>query len=107
MLLELLGHVVKKAYDGPTAIVIAHDFHPDIVFLDIAMPDIDGYEVARRLRSQLQDLRMHLIAVTAYGQRDDIRHAYLAGFDCHLLKPVGPITLSAVLARHARAFPET
>ena len=61
MLVELSGHVVETAYDGPSAIVLAHDFKPDIVLLDIAMPEMDGYEVAGRLLSQFPDSRMHLI----------------------------------------------
>ena len=69
---QLSGHVGRGgAYDGPSAIVIAHDFRPDIVFLYIAMPDIDGYEVARHLRSQLPTSRMHFVAVSCYGQTRD------------------------------------
>jgi CheY-like chemotaxis protein len=106
MLLEASGHVVKTAYDGASAIVLAHDFKPDIVLLDIVMPEMDGYEVARRLLSRLPDSRMHLIAVTGYGQRHDMISAYEAGFDCHLLKPVDAMTLRAVLARFIAALRE-
>ena len=106
MLLESSGHVVKTAYDGASAIVLAHEFKPNVVLLDIAMPEMDGYEVARRLLSQLLDSRMHLIAVTGYGKRHDMIRAYEAGFDCHLLKPVDANTLKAVLARYTAAIQE-
>ena len=101
MLLRLWGHDVRKAYNGATGIVAAHDFDPDLVFLDIGMPDMDGYEVARRLRSERPRSRMHIIAVTGYGRRQDVRQAYEAGFDCQLLKPVDEMTLKTVLARYA------
>jgi len=107
VLLELSGHLIETAYDGASAIVLAHAFKPNIVLLDIAMPEMDGYEVARRLLSQLPDSRMHLIAVTGYGQRHDMISAYEAGFDCHLLKPVDAMTLKAVLARYTAAIRES
>src|SRR5689334_17324958 len=96
----MVGTRVEQAYDGASAIALAHDFNPDIVFLDIVMPEMDGYEVARRIRSQFSRSRMRLAAVTGYGQRHDMISAYEAGFDCHLLKPVESTTLKAVLARY-------
>jgi CheY-like chemotaxis protein len=60
---------------------------------------MDGFEVARQLHNEMTAHRMHIIAVTGYGRKPDVRHAYEAGFDCHLLKPVDPIVLQTVLAR--------
>ena len=110
ILLEQWGHVLVKAYDGPTAIAIAHGFQPDIIFLDIAMPGMDGYEVARQLRSQLPGSNIRIIAVTGYGRGSDVNDAYEAGFDCHLLKPVEAKTLKTVLGvgaiRRAKTTPQ-
>ena len=102
MLLKLWGHDVMQAYDGETAIAIVPDFDPDIVLIEIGMPEMDGYELARRLSGQSRRSPMHIIAVTVYGQPQDVRRAYEAGFDCHLLKPVEETTLRAVLTRYGK-----
>ena len=87
MLLQIHGHDVRFAGDGASALAIAASFMPTIVILDIGLPDIDGYEVARRLRAGIVAPATRLIALTGYGQADDIAAATAAGFDAHLLKP--------------------
>jgi CheY-like chemotaxis protein len=84
-----LGYEVAIAYDGPSALAMAHTFKPHTCVLDVGLPLMDGYELARRLR-QARDLPegLHLIAVTGYGQDSDRRRSEEAGFDAHLVKPV-------------------
>jgi signal transduction histidine kinase/DNA-binding response OmpR family regulator len=84
-----LGHEVRTAHDGPSAIEVAGGFRPTICLVDIGLPVMDGYEVARRLR-QLEQLpdNIHLVALTGYGQETDRRRSREAGFDGHLVKPV-------------------
>jgi CheY-like chemotaxis protein len=110
MLLELGGHTVCVAYDGPQALKACAELHPDVVFLDIGLPCMDGYEVARRLREReaqgdLGAARPFLIALTGWGTDADRRRALDAGFDHHLTKPVQPETLDAFLARLASDRP--
>jgi signal transduction histidine kinase len=96
--LALAGHEVREAPDGASGIAAALEARPDAVLIDIGLPDIDGYEVARRLRSSALDGRVGLIAVTGYGRPDDERRALEAGFDAHLTKPVEPERLEEVIA---------
>jgi len=96
-LLEVLGHDVRVVLDGHMALDAAREFMPHIVFLDIAMPDMDGYEVARRLRIEHRHENLRLVAVTGYGQDHDSERAQRAGFDHHLLKPVDLKDLQALL----------
>jgi len=87
MMLELLGHQVQRLYD-PTAVAAAVDeFNPDVVFLDIGMPGLSGYDVARQLRGTPAGERLVLVAVTGWGQPEDLRRTAAAGFDHHLVKP--------------------
>jgi CheY-like chemotaxis protein len=86
--LEQMGYLVDVASDGLSALDRAATFHPGVVLLDIGLPVIDGYEVARRLRSQEDGAPMRLIAVTGYGQETDTRRSRDAGFERHLVKPV-------------------
>jgi len=97
MLLELDGHVVMAAAEGVEALELARAKDPDIALVDIGLPGIDGYEVARRIRTG-GDKRPLLIALTGYGQPEDRRRSEEAGFDAHLVKPVDPARLAAVLA---------
>jgi two-component system, sensor histidine kinase len=97
MLLELDGHVVEAAAEGVEALEIARAKDPDIALVDIGLPGIDGYEVARRVRS-LDPRRPLLIALTGYGQPEDRRRATEAGFDSLLVKPVDPAALTDLLA---------
>jgi len=88
MLLQLKGHQVATAYDGEGAIDAAREFDPQVVLLDIGLPRLDGFEVARRLREEFPNRSMLLVALTGYGQERDRLRAREAGFDHHLLKPV-------------------
>jgi len=100
-LLEHEGHRVEEAADGPSGLVSAEAIWPDIVLIDIGLPGMDGYEVARRIRSR-RGAEPILVAISGYGQADDRRRSLEAGFDTHLTKPVFPDHLSDVLATLAR-----
>ena len=95
-LLELEGHRVDAAASGPLGIDLIRRRKPDVALIDIGLPEVDGYEVARRIRA-LEGACPYLIALTGYGQPDDVRRAHEAGFDAHLLKPIDPDALSGVL----------
>jgi PAS domain S-box-containing protein len=99
MLLEINGHRVYTAHDGPAAIESSRAHKPDVMLLDIGLPGMDGYEVARRLRALPELSGAVLVALTGYGQDEDRRRSAAAGFDHHLVKPVDPQTLIDVLSR--------
>jgi two-component system, sensor histidine kinase len=105
-LLDLEGHRVDAAGTGPRALELARDHEFEIALIDIGLPEVDGYEVARRLRG-LGPRCPYLIALTGYGQPDDVKRARDAGFDAHLLKPVDPDALASVLSQLGRATRET
>src|SRR6185436_13228766 len=86
--LGALGHVTQAAFDGPGALRVATDFRPDLALLDIGLPVMDGYELARRLRALPGLEGVTLVAVTGYGQRSDRERSRDAGFAEHLVKPV-------------------
>jgi PAS domain S-box-containing protein len=88
MLLRLDGHDVRVVHDGPAALQLAADYRPDIAFLDIGMPGMDGYELCRRLRALPAFARVVLVALTGWGQEEDRQRSSEAGFDRHLVKPV-------------------
>jgi PAS domain S-box-containing protein len=100
-LLEQDGHRVDDAADGASGLARAEATRPDVVLIDIGLPHVDGYEVARRIRAR-HGARPILVAITGYGQADDQRRALEAGFDAHLTKPVFPAQLADVLATLAR-----
>ena len=103
-LLEDEGHQVHTAADGPEALSVAASFVPDVVLLDIGLPGMDGYEVARRLRNIPQCRSVFIAAVSGYGQPEDRIRSQAAGFDEHLLKPVSAGPLLALLEqRRGRA----
>jgi DNA-binding response OmpR family regulator len=95
--LKAQGHEVFKALDGLGGVAAAADCKPDAVLLDIGLPGIDGYEVARRLRVQESFASTPLIAVTGFGQEEDRQRSRDAGFDYHLVKPVDPDRLNELL----------
>ena len=81
------GYGVQTAYTGPDGLRVALDWRPDIVILDIGLPGLDGYQVARQLRAQPETKAVRLIALTGYGRDSDITLAREAGFDAHIAKP--------------------
>lgn len=101
MVLALEGHEVQVAVTGEETLKRLPSFRPDVVLLDIGLPGIDGYEVARRIRNAAATAGTRLIALTGYGQPDDRQRAVAAGFDEHLVKPVNFTQLRAALARVA------
>ena len=98
LLFRLQGHEVEVAYDGPSALTLATDFRPAMIFLDIGMPGMDGYEVARHIRQQPDLSKTVLVALTGWGQQEDRRRTADAGFDHHLVKPLDPKELETLLA---------
>jgi PAS domain S-box-containing protein len=103
MLLRTAGAEVHVAHDGPTALAEFERNEPHVVLLDIGMPDMDGCEVARRLREICRPERVALVALTGWGQDEDRRRVRDAGFDHHLVKPVDLASLQALLSRPPRA----
>ena len=91
------GHEVRVAHNGAEALAAAAAFNPDFAFLDIGMPKVHGYEVARRLRDMPATSECVLIAVTGWGQEDDRQRAREAGFDRHIVKPVDPAQIDLIL----------
>ena len=90
-------HTVRSVGRGLDAVQAAASWQPDVALVDIGLPDIDGYEVARRIRALDLPARPRLVAITGFGQPDDQRTAYEAGFDLHLTKPVAPEFLRDVM----------
>jgi signal transduction histidine kinase/DNA-binding response OmpR family regulator len=114
VLLQTLGLEVRTAYDGPSGLTAATEFRPEVVLLDIGLPRMDGYEVARRLRREPSLEGLLLIALSGYGQAEDRRRSREAGFDHHLLKPmaldvflelIAPKTPNAALAESPQHVP--
>ena len=97
MLLRSLGHEARVAHDGLAALRVAEEFQPDVVLLDIGMPGLDGYEVARRLRTLARERPLRIVAVTGWGQDADRQRSREAGFDLHLVKPVDASELARAL----------
>jgi PAS domain S-box-containing protein len=97
VLLRMSGHDVETAYDGEAALEVAERFRPELVLLDLGMPRIDGLETCRRLRAQVWARDIRIVALTGLGQREDRRRTSEAGFDDHLLKPVGYGVLQTLL----------
>jgi PAS domain S-box-containing protein len=102
-LLRLAGYEAECVYDGPSALEAVERNRPDIVVLDIGLPGMDGYEVARRLRARFR--RLPLIAVTGYGQDSDRKRSAQAGFDHHFTKPVDPLELEGFIAKLSGSGP--
>jgi len=96
-LLSISGHETRMAHDGPEALQQAERFHPDIVFLDIGMPTLDGHETAKQIRKQPWGRNMVLVALTGWGQHEDRRRSKDAGFDHHLVKPADPVVVEKLL----------
>jgi CheY-like chemotaxis protein len=97
--LRRLGHEVEVAHDGPSALAAARQHPPDIAFLDIGLPVMDGYELGRRLRALGVHTAPRLVAMTGYGTSSDRTRSQEAGFDLHLVKPVDIATVQAALTK--------
>ncbi len=97
VLLAMGGHDTRLAHDGEAALAAAADFRPDVVFLDIGMPNLDGHETARRLRAQPWGQSLVLVALTGWGQAEDRRRSQQAGFDHHLVKPADPVVVNQLI----------
>ncbi len=95
--MEMFGHEVRTAPDGVEALAIAFEFQPDLAILDIGMPGMDGYEVARRIRASPSGRSIVLLALTGWGQREDVERALSAGFDRHMTKPADFAALQEVI----------
>jgi CheY-like chemotaxis protein len=98
LLLDTMGHDVRVTHDGPAALEAVNDFTPDVVFLDIGMPGMNGYEVARRMRAIAELDATVLVAVTGWGQDEDRERSREAGFHLHVVKPVDAAGLRSLLA---------
>src|SRR5262249_37700005 len=96
-LLRALGHDVRTAYDGTAALRITHEYRPEVVMLDIGLPGMSGFEVAREIRRSANPQPLMLVAFTGYGQDDDRRRVREAGFDHHLVKPLDPAALEKII----------
>lgn len=95
--LQLFGNETHIAFDGKEAVEVAATVQPDVVLLDIGMPRMNGYDAARKIREQPWASRVVLVAVTGWGQNEDKRKAHDAGFNCHMVKPVDPAVITALL----------
>lgn len=99
MLCEMFGAEVRLALDGVECVEVASSFRPDVVLMDITMPKLDGYSAARAIRRESWGSAMTLIALTGWGRPSDLEAARNAGFDGHLLKPVDPDQLVALIEK--------
>ena len=94
MMLRIMGHEVRTAHDGEAGVAAAAEFRPDVILLDLGMPELNGYEAARRIRAEPWGDGPFLIALTGWGADEDRRRTHEAGFDHHLVKPVDPDALT-------------
>jgi CheY-like chemotaxis protein len=97
ILIELYGHEVMLAESGPMGLEMLKSVRPDIALVDIGLPGMDGYEIARRFRAEPESDQVYLVALTGYGSSADVARTRQAGFDLHLLKPVDPLELKSLL----------
>ncbi|MEO7743322.1 MAG: response regulator [Usitatibacter sp.] len=102
MMLEILGQSTSQAHDGNAALEVAAAFKPEVVFMDIGLPGLSGHEACARMRKDLGMTHVYLVALSGYGSEEDRRKSLHAGFDCHLVKPLDPSQLPAILASAER-----
>jgi signal transduction histidine kinase/DNA-binding response OmpR family regulator len=102
MMLDILGQETRQAHDGHSAVTAAEEYKPELVFMDIGLPGLSGHEAASRIRKDLGMTDVYLIALSGYGTEEDRRKSLYAGFDAHLVKPLDPATLPAILASAGR-----
>jgi CheY-like chemotaxis protein len=99
MLLEMAGHVVETSEDGSSGLAKLDVFRPEVALIDLGLPGIDGYTLARRARENPETRAIRLVAITGYGQAEDRQRALAAGFDFHVTKPVDAAMLEELLGR--------
>jgi CheY-like chemotaxis protein len=97
LLLGSSGHKVEAAQDGASALKMAQKFEPDVVILDIGMPGMNGWELAKLLREQAKRKKPFIVAITGHGEEEDFQHSLEVGINLHLLKPVDSELLIAIL----------
>jgi len=97
--LAAMGHKTRVAFDGPSGLDAAAGFAPDIAFLDIGLPAMDGYELAKKMRAELAFPRLRLVALTGYGQDSDRERSAEAGFDSHMVKPINLTAVASTIKR--------
>ena len=97
-LVGMLGYVVRTAGDGLEALNVAASFCPDLIFLDLGLPELDGFEVCRRLRARPSKTRLIIYALTGFGDAEYRNRAMRAGFDAHFVKPLDPLQLPGLLS---------
>ena len=97
LILRCDDHEVRIAHDGPAALQALSKFKPDVVLLDVGLPGMDGYQVARRMREEALESKLTIIALSGYGQTEDHSQSMQAGCDAHLVKPVHPNVLRSML----------
>jgi two-component system CheB/CheR fusion protein len=97
-LLKAWGHEVQTAFNGPSALEMVNSFQPEVILLDLGLPGMSGYDVARRLRAAPFSEGLVIAAVTGYGQEEDRRRSFEAGFDYHVTKPPDPGILETLIA---------
>jgi CheY-like chemotaxis protein len=95
----LLGHEVSSAHDGQEAVEAAKRFRPDVAFLDLGMPRMNGYDAAPLIRQQPECADVMLVALTGWGQEEDKRRSQEAGFDVHMVKPIDFDELQKLLSK--------
>jgi CheY-like chemotaxis protein len=98
MFLRIMGNDIRTAFDGEEALRLASEFQPQVVMMDIGLPKLSGYEVARKIREEPWSRDTVLVAVTGWGQEEDKHLSKEAGFDHHMVKPVDPAALTELLA---------
>ena len=97
LILRCDDHEVRIAHDGPAALQVLNKFKPDVVLLDVGLPGMDGYQVARRMREEASESNLTIIALSGYGQAEDHSQSMQAGCDAHVVKPVHPNVLRSML----------
>jgi signal transduction histidine kinase/DNA-binding response OmpR family regulator len=102
MMLQLLGQQTRQAHEGNGALKAAQEYNPDVIFMDIGLPGLSGHEVVTRMRKDLGMNSAYIIALSGYGTEEDRRKSFYAGFDSHLVKPLDPAELPAILASAQR-----
>ncbi|HEX5419585.1 MAG TPA: response regulator, partial [Gammaproteobacteria bacterium] len=102
-LLAVMGHETATEYDGQSALERVADFAPDVIFVDLGMPGMDGFQLCHRLRKHSLRNRPRIVALTGWGREEDLARTAQAGFDAHLVKPVNRAVLERLLAEKARS----